>query len=249
MNISYPVRGIFLDIGWTMNAPASGQWMTPPLFYELAGKDKYDSIPKQRIDSALSKCMDYLDGNHLIRTEGEEFEQFKVYYKMLSDQLPELDISDETIKSIAYDKVYNDQNYIFYDDVKPALTKLRRSYKLGIISDTWPSAKRVLKSAGIYELFDSVTFSCELGVYKPHNRMYEHALYSLGIDPSQTVFVDDGVSCLNGAKKHGIQPVLITRHKLPDGHENFIKVKDFFDLITLLDDTSEAAGPNVYRHR
>ena len=235
MDIIRPIKGVFLDIGWTMDAPASGHWMLTTAFFDLVGRQKINAIPKPKWESAFAECMRYLEENHLVQTEQEECERFYTFYEMLSDLLPELDISNETISEIAFDKVYNDKNYIFYDDVKPALLELAKHFKLGVISDTWPSAKRIqLERAGIYHLFDSITFSCNLGVYKPHRKMYEHALSTMGIAPERTVFVDDTILCLEGAKSFGIQPVLMTRNGLPDGHEQYIKVKDFVELVALL---------------
>lgn len=237
MNIIRPIQGVFLDIGWTMDAPASGQWMLTTAFYDFVGRKKAEAVPKPKWESVFAECMSYLEKNHLILTEQEEYNQFQIFYKMLSDLLPELEISDEAINEIAYDKVYNDKNYIFYDDVKPALLELAKDFKLGVISDTWPSVKRIqLERAGIFHLFDSITFSCNLGVFKPHRKMYEHAISTIGIPPERTVFVDDTISCLDGAVSCGIQPILITRNGLPDGHERFVQIKHFYDLVALLKD-------------
>ena len=234
MKLTHPIAGIFLDIGWTMLAPASGEWMLTPEFYAQVGRERIAAVPAPRWAAANAACMRFLDENHLVKTEQAEYEQFSVFYRLLGEQLPELGLSGEAIASLAYDKVYNDANYLFYDDVKPALLALKQSYKLGIISDTWPSAKRVLQNAGIYDLFDAVTFSCNLGVYKPHARMYEHALSALGVPPEQTVFVDDAPACLEGAEAHGVQPVLITRAGRTATHGRFACVQDFCGLTTLL---------------
>ena len=217
------IKGVFLDIGWTMNAPASGQWFFQPIVKALVGE----------VQVVPEGCMAFLNENHLVQTEQEEFEQFKVFYRMMFEQLG-MGASDEIIEKIAHDKVYNDQNYVFFDDVKPVLLQLKQSHRLGIISDTWPSARRVLKNAGLYELFDAVTLSCELGVYKPHRRMYEHALASLGLPAEQTIFVDDCPECLDGAEALGIRPVLITRQAPPEGHERFVRVNNFNELLQVL---------------
>ncbi|MDD4493467.1 MAG: HAD-IA family hydrolase, partial [Eubacteriales bacterium] len=100
-------------------------------------------------------------------------------------------------------------NYIFFDKSKETLLKLKEKYKLGIISDTWPSADRILRSGGVEELFDTKTYSCHLGTWKPDAKMYLHALEQMGLPPEQTVFVDDWEPNLDGAAACGIKPVLI----------------------------------------
>ena len=75
--------------------------------------------------------------------------------------------------------------------------------------------KRLLKSANIINYFDSVTFSCELGVYKPNPAMYKDALAKMGLLSEQTMFIDDYAICLEGAEKAGILPMMICRENNP----------------------------------
>jgi len=229
------IKGIFFDIGWTLCYPTSGNWMITKKCLEYADQNILRSIPKSRLESAYEAAMKYLDDNHLLFTEDEEFAQFKIFYNMLSMALPELGLSEHAIEQIAADKVYNDDNYIFYDDVKPALENLSRHYKLGIISDTWPSAMRFLKSADIYDYFDSITFSCNLGVFKPHAKMYEHATQSIGLPPSETVFVDDSLDNLEGANTYGIIPLLIERENYPHKvtQNKFSKISTLSELLDI----------------
>ena len=86
MDIVRPIEGIFLDIGWTMNAPASGHWMLIPSFYESVNREMLDSIPKAEWELVFSECLSYLENNHLIQTEQEEFDQFCAFYKIISDR-------------------------------------------------------------------------------------------------------------------------------------------------------------------
>ena len=211
MDIIMKTKGLFFDLGWTLCYPNSDHWMFPKKCYEYIDPTLLSSLPKDRRESALAVATKYLDDNHLILTEDEEYEQFRLFYRIFSDALPELRLSAQSIDEIAYDKVYNPDNYLFFDDVKPSLERLKSQYRLGVISDTWPSIVRVLKNFGIYHLFDTFTFSYNFGVYKPDPKMYEHALGALGLPPAETIFVDDLPKNLDGAKAHKITPVLIKR--------------------------------------
>ncbi len=229
-----PVKGIFLDIGWTINYPATGDWMITKKIIEYANKNTFSLITKERQESIYKKCMAFLDSNHLVLSEIEELEQFKKFYTMMFDLLPEFQFSSEQIEQIALDRVYNNENYIFYDDVKDTLKQLREKYKLGIISDTWPSTKRILEDTGIYNYFSSITFSCNLGIFKPNQKMYAHAIETMGIEANQTIFVDDSIKNLEGAKKIGIQPVLINRKEKGYKHEDYICIEKISDLLNIL---------------
>ena len=209
------MNGIFLDIGWTLCYPPSGDWLFSNECSRYIDKNVLNSIPKERLESAYSRALQFLDDNHLVLTEKDEFTQFTAYYGMLADSLPELGLSEKSIEEMTEDKVYNTSNYTFYDDVIPVLLQLKEKYKLGIISDTWPSMKRVLENFGIYNYFDSITFSCNLGVLKPNGMMYEHAIRSLGLPPEETVFVDDTIDNLKGAGTYGIVSMLIERDNYP----------------------------------
>lgn len=224
------IKGIFLDIGWTMNAPASYHWLLPIKFEEIVGIDRFLGLGEQKIESAMEKGIQFLDDNHLIKTTQEEYEQFIDFYELLNRELSELLLSRKDVEQIAHDKVYNDENFLFYGDVHPALKALQQKYALGIISDTWPSVRRVLTNAGVIGYFSSITFSCELGVFKPHQDMYLHALRGLSLPPEQTVFVDDSVENLLGAKEHGINPILIVRREMPAGGEKLPHIHSLLEL-------------------
>lgn len=234
MYLHKPIKGIFFDVGWTMNYPASGHWMITKKAYEYIDINIVNSLPKERISKAYEKCMDYLNKNHLLKTEEDEYEQFKIFYTMFSNLLPELKILNKQIEEIAYDKVYNTNNYVFFDDTKTTIDVLSKKYKLGIISDTWPSIERILKSAGLLDYFASKTYSYNLGVYKPNPKMYDHALSILKVPAEETIFIDDSVENLKGAMNFGIQPVLINAKNDEDININIIKIKKLSDLLEFL---------------
>ncbi|GGG00142.1 hypothetical protein GCM10010912_51260 [Paenibacillus albidus] len=87
--------------------------------------------------------------------------------------------------------MYNDSNYVFFDNTKKTIEGLKEKYKIGVISDTDPSIKRVLKNAGIYDYFDNMALSYELGENKPSPGMFRHALEAMNLPAIETVFIDD----------------------------------------------------------
>jgi HAD superfamily hydrolase (TIGR01493 family) len=48
-------------------------------------------------------------------------------------------------------------------------------------------------------LFDSLTFSCELGTVKPDRRIYQACLDALALPADQCLFVDDSLANVEGA--------------------------------------------------
>ncbi len=61
------------------------------------------------------------------------------------------------------------------------------------------------------ELFDFVVDSSSVGVRKPDPRIFEIAIKHLdGIDPSQTLFLDDYQANVDAAREFGLQSMLVT---------------------------------------
>ncbi len=110
----------------------------------------------------------------------------------------------------------NDEKFFFFQDVFEVIPRLRQKYLLGVVSDTWPSLDRVFKNVGLREYFSTFVMSSILGVIKPHELMYKTALEELGLRPEEALFIDDSMRNLEGAKKLGIQTILMAREESVD---------------------------------
>ena len=234
MNLRSPVRGIFFDLGWTLLYPPSGDWMFSQFARRYFPQEKLSALPQDRVRAAQKSGAEFLNRNHLMSTIDEEYRQFLQYYTLLAKALPELGLSEEDLRRVTEDKVYNLENYRLFPDSIQTLEALRGKYKLGVISDTWPSIVPVLENLGILAYFDCVTYSYTLGVYKPHESMYRDALQKLGLPPEETVFVDDGAGNLEGARRMGIQPVLIRAKPGADTCETMASIEKTSGLLELL---------------
>lgn len=133
------------------------------------------------------------------------------------------------------DKVYNKvDNYRLFNDSLETLKAVHGRYKLGIISDTWPSIVPLLEYLDISKYFDCITFSFELGTFKPDRRMYEDALSKMGLPPESTIFIDDSARNLAGAKGLGINPVLIRAMPGIEPVEEITSIRKISGLLDLL---------------
>ncbi len=220
---------IFFDVGYTLDAPASGDWMLTGKFFELAG-----ARIKQRSETEIRKGMEaglrFLTGNHLVKTVDEEVRQFSRFYSMLSDGL-RLELTEAECEQIAADRTYNMKNYLPYPGITDVLAALSRTHRLGIISDTWPSIERQLEYIGVSPYLSFCTFSCYLGVFKPDRRMYLDALEKSGVSAEETVFIDDSVRNLRGAAELGILPILAAANPASDVETDYLKIHDLRELI------------------
>lgn len=220
---------IFFDVGYTLDYPLSGDWMFTKKFYDVVD-DKLNKYSFDEIQRARDKGLEYLEKNHLCKTVEDEYCQFIHYYSEISRNLA-LDLTEDAIKEIAFDRTYNMNNYIAYPDVEKVLKALSKSHKLGIISDTWPSIEQQLSSFGITEFFSTYTYSCFVGTFKPNEKIYKDALDKCGVPAQDTVFIDDSLKNLNGAEKLGITPILIASNPASDVDSPYLKIHSLSELL------------------
>ena len=220
---------IFFDVGFTLDMPASGDWMFTKKFLEEAG-DALKARGTGDIRRAADTALRFLTENHLVTTVEAEAEQFYRFYSIFSDELG-LGLSEAQRKEIARDRARNMENYVPYPGIREVLETLSKTHRLGIISDTWPSIEQQLEHIGIAQYFSYTTFSCFLGVFKPDPRMFEDALAKAGVPGKDAVFIDDSVRNLEGAAALGILPILIAANPASDVETSFLKIHDLRELI------------------
>ena len=220
---------IFFDVGYTLAYPASGDWMFTKKFYELVG-GRLDSHSPEEIQRARETGDAFLGKHHRVKDIDTEYEQFIHFYSIISEKL-DLHLTKDEIRTIAYDRTYNMENYAAYPDGREVLEILSKSHRLGVISDTWPSIELQLSSMGLRDYFSFCTYSCFLGTFKPDKRMYLDALTKCGCSAKDTVFLDDSLRNLEGAAKLGITPVLVAANPASDVASPYLKIRSLSELI------------------
>lgn len=93
------------------------------------------------------------------------------------------------------------------------LQALRARYRLLLLSNTnaihVPAFERIIAEhngiADFRGLFDGAYYSCEIGLRKPDAEAFHHVLGRHGADPARTLFVDDSIQHVVGARAAGLQ--------------------------------------------
>jgi putative hydrolase of the HAD superfamily len=86
--------------------------------------------------------------------------------------------------------------------------RLRPRYRTGILSNSFVGAREKEQAAyGFEDMVDDIVYSHEAGMSKPDPRIYALACTRLGVRPEETVFVDDRVYCVAGAREAGMHAV------------------------------------------
>jgi putative hydrolase of the HAD superfamily len=120
-----------------------------------------------------------------------------------------------------------------YSDVRRALVALRGRYRLGLISNAFPSLVDVMDDLGLTRFFDSVVTSAWARVAKPDPLIYQKALDTLGVEARASAFVDDLPANLETAEQMGFQVYLMDRDdRYPDS--DYLRLKDMMELVERL---------------
>ncbi len=92
-------------------------------------------------------------------------------------------------------------------DLVEFIRSLKQHYKTGIISNAWSELPFLLDEWGITDAFDIVVGSGDEGIMKPDPGIYQIALERLSVKPKESVFVDDFIENVIGARELGIHAV------------------------------------------
>lgn len=76
---------------------------------------------------------------------------------------------------------------------RPILGRLKKKYKLGIVSNFYGNLKDILIGERLMEFFDIVADSSTVGHLKPSKEIFLHATNALGVEPKDCVMVGDSV--------------------------------------------------------
>ncbi len=92
------------------------------------------------------------------------------------------------------------------------LNDLKMNYRLALISDTGFTPgkylRQLLKKLGIFNLFNVMAFSDEIGVSKPDRRMFDYVLKECRIEPNEAIHIGDLLRTdIAGASNAGMRSV------------------------------------------
>jgi putative hydrolase of the HAD superfamily len=136
---------------------------------------------------------------------------------MLDELLIQLPLDDFSALADYFDRSLLEANPgpTLIDGAAEAVQRLAQRYRLGVISDsglsTGKTLRHFLRRDGLLDCFTCTTFSDEVGVSKPHARIFQVTLERLGAQPQEAVHIGDLThSDIAGAKAIGMQAVRLT---------------------------------------
>jgi len=90
-------------------------------------------------------------------------------------------------------------------------TLREEGYRLGLITNNVREGSAMWRSlVPVDDLFEVVVDSSDVGMRKPNPAIFHHALELLGnVPPEQAVFLDDTAGNVDGARRAGLQAILV----------------------------------------
>ena len=124
-----------------------------------------------------------------------------------------------------------------FDDVIPAMKFLKeKSMTLGMISNMNRDGSELANRLGLASYLDFTITSFELGSAKPHPPVFLAALSKARANPHEALHIGDQlISDVQGAKRVGINAVLLDRDRI---HRDFLdcpRIESLIDLPDLLE--------------
>ncbi len=119
------------------------------------------------------------------------------YYERLSEKtgIPVADILAEIT-----DRELN-------EELVSSIRALKKSYKIGLLSNAGPHLLDILRKEKLIALFDVLTISYQHGVTKPNRQIFLNAAKELGVKPEECIFIDDRLVNTEAAEKLGMQTI------------------------------------------
>jgi putative hydrolase of the HAD superfamily len=143
----------------------------------------------------------------------EEIER-QYWWDYFRSLLPRLGLQSEQSELIKWlvDTYTDPRSFVCFPEVHTVLSELKnKDFILGIISNAFPSAGKVLDHLKLRQYFNYILLSFELPYAKPESTIYQFAAQEANIPIESIAFVDDRLSFVQGAEKVNMNAWLIDR--------------------------------------
>lgn len=87
------------------------------------------------------------------------------------------------------------------------LRRLQKDYQVGLISNAWSGLRAYIESQQFDDAFHHMVISAEIGMAKPDERIYRHALEKFGVAAEESVFVDDFIENIEACRAIGMHGI------------------------------------------
>ena len=124
-----------------------------------------------------------------------------------------------------------------FSEVKETLNKLKKKdFKLAILSNGTPSLLGdLVKNNNLENIFDDIFSIEEVGIYKPHSKVYDIPIKKYQIKKKEVVFLSSNTWDISGGGNYGYNSVWVNRNKNIFDNLDYQPLDEIHDLSELLE--------------
>jgi HAD superfamily hydrolase (TIGR01509 family) len=190
-------RVIFFDVGNTLLFPNRLKMLAP------IARDRHPTLEQWQALERRTK----IEFDRGMRSGRIDHGFWWIFHTCLLDDL------DEGCDGLVQELMRNTQDSANWDQLLPgtraALERIRRKYRIAVISNADGKIENVLSRCGIADCFESITDSGIVGFEKPRAEIFEAALRTMNVPADQSLYVGDVYSVdYVGATNAGMQAIL-----------------------------------------
>lgn len=135
-----------------------------------------------------------------------------------------IELSEENINKAEFIFKHEYDNEFLYKGVKTLLSKLKKDYKLVLLSNSTYTIKSHFNELNISKYFDEIIFSFEIGYIKPNEKAFKYVIDLMNVNYNECLLVDDNINNINQAKKLGMK---VYHFDNVENLNKFLKQKSF----------------------
>jgi len=228
------VAGVILDSGGVLIRPIGGDWF-PTASLEQVLAERGIAWEREKLAAAVAAGYAYLDAVHGVplRDEVEERAVMARYHETL---LAGVGVTGDVAALAREVQAREEARDVVepYEWTLDVLAELRaRSIPVVVLSNAWPSLRRLHRGLGIDRFVKAMVISAEEGLSKPDPRVFETALAALDEPADRTLFVDDWPEHVEAANRLGIRGIRL-RHAADDPRPDLEEIVDLRALLEIV---------------
>ncbi len=200
------------------------------------------------VNSAAEKCKDRIGDKwvsfaHYWRTTQLEYTWLRTLMKRHKDfwQITE-DSLDKSMKTFDIDSSMRNEllnlyrKLSTYTEVKEVLIKLKKKYKLSILSNGTPDLlNNLVNSNDLKNIFEDIFSIEEVGVYKPDKKVYDLPTKKYGVKKEDIVFLSSNTWDVSGGGNYGYNAIWVNRNNTVFDNLDYKPKNEVSNLTQLLD--------------
>lgn len=224
-------RAVFFDLGDTLVK------IKPEVYEDSAQAIANESplnVEAADLHKAITDEWSVRNGEPIqwVKTVETELQYWQAFYRNVLGRLGVPEPSPSLVEMLSC-RTVDPASFVCFPDVKKVLHTLReRGIILGVISNVFPSAKRIIDRLQLTHWFDPIVLSYEYTCAKPCHEIYQYTLVCTGVKPEEAIFIDDRFKFIKAAIEVGMQARLIDREG--QCRSEYPKIRSMYELLELL---------------